>query len=252
MKAALKSKAPPYPQGWDDLPRGKAFKQAIEAQCDDNSRMFFGYHLVKLGSLSCSIDLPNCPINHIVCVTAEQQKEASLVSQSNELPMVESSVDAFLLCNELDFAADPHQILREIERVITPNGYLMLTGFNPLSFAGFLRFVPLKRLGFLKQARFFTASRVKDWLQLLGFEIIEQRKFAHFSLLSERQNKVMGWLYEKCARYIPWTGAMYVIVARKREIPLSLIKPSWRLKPKFSTVGASARASTRTSVGRVT
>jgi len=240
MKAALKNIQPSYPPSWSALPHGNALKQAIEAQCDESSRILFVYHLVKLGGLSAQINLPNCPIKHIVSQTSAIQPYSSVVSTSPELPYVESSIDAFLLANELDFSADPHQILREVERAITPNGYLMVTGFNPLSIAGMLRLVPHQRLGYLRNARFFTKGRVKDWLQLLGFEIIEYRNFAYFSLLSSNKNRPMNTLHQLCARYFPWSGVMYMIVARKREIPLSVIKPSWRLKAGFSAVGAGA------------
>ena len=241
MKAALKADTPSYPDSWSALPRGSALKHAIEAACVESSQLFFGYHLVKLGNLSAHVELPNCPIKHMVNVTASEQPKSSLIATSRELPFIENSVDAFLLANELDFAGDPHQILREVDRVITPNGYLMLTGFNPFSIAGLLRFIPHKRIGRLRDARFFTKGRVKDWLYLLGFEIIESKDFAHFSLLSSHKNEAMNKLHRFCSRYFPWSGALYVIVARKREIPLSLVKPSWRLKPKFSAVGASAR-----------
>ena len=240
MKAALKVVQPNYPESWRALPRGSALKHAIEAECNESSRMFFGYHLVKLGSLSAQISLPNCPIKHVVSQTLTGQPLSSIISTSHELPYVENSVDAFLLANELDFASDPHQILREVDRAITPNGYLLLTGFNPLSIASLVRFIPHKRLGHLRDARFFTKGRVTDWLQLLGFEIIEHRTFAHFSLFSANKDLPISKLHKLCSRYFPWSGAMYMIVARKREIPLSIIKPSWRLKPRFSAVGAGA------------
>lgn len=240
MKSALKDTKLECPESWGELPRGSALKQSIEVECDESSRMFFGYHLVKLGHLSAEIELPSCPIKHVVSQTPKAKPLSSVVSTPQELPFVENSVDAFLLANELDFAVDPHQILREVDRAITPNGYVMLTGFNPLSIAGILRFVPHKRIGFLRNARFFTKARVKDWLQLLGFEIIEHRTFAHFSLLSSTNNRLMNRLHRFCSKYFPWSGAMYVIIARKREIPLSVVKPSWRLKPRFSAVGASA------------
>lgn len=240
MKAALRDAKPNCPGCWSTLPRGSALKHAIEVECDESSRMFFGYHLVKLGTLSAQIDIPSCPIKHVVSQTPVKQESSSIVSTSRELPFLENSVDAFLIANELDFASDPHQILREVDRAITPNGYVMLTGFNPLSIAGVLRFIPHKRVGFLREARFFTKARVKDWLQLLGFEIIEHRTFAHFSLLSSQHNRPMNKLHRLCSKYFPWSGAMYVIIARKRVVPLSVVKPSWRLKPRFSTVGANA------------
>ena len=82
-------------------------------------------------------------------------------------------VDAFCLAHELDFAKDPHQILREVDRTIMPNGYVVITGFNPFSLCGLFKYLPINKGSVLHDARFFSCARVKDWLQLLGFEIVD-------------------------------------------------------------------------------
>ncbi|MBT0587396.1 methyltransferase domain-containing protein [Alteromonas sp. SM 2104] len=241
MKAALRKQAPLYPRSWKDIPNGERLKLAITSECDDVSRRLFGYHLVRLGVLSAGVELKNCPIHHVVNVTHMATPATNVRAQSNALPFSENSVDAFLLVNELDFASDPHQILREVDRVVTPNGYIVLTGFNPFSLDYLFRFLYKKSQRPLSTARYFSQARVRDWLQLLGFEIIESRSIAFFPLhgrrFLSRHRRLQSWY----RRLLPWSGSGYLVVARKREIPLSLIKPSWRLKPRFNTVGASVR-----------
>lgn len=243
MKAALIKKHLSKPELWQDLPLGDELKCLIEREISEVSRKFFGYHLVRLGHLSSQIELAACPIKHQINITSTSQTYTHLVAKSTDLPVCENSVDAFLLAHELDFSRDPHQILREVNRTIMPDGYLVITGFNPLSLCGLFKYLPFNKGNILHDARFFNCARVKDWLQLLGFEIVDVRHLLFNELFLQRKllnaSKWTLW----CHQYLSLFTSMYVIVARKREIPLSLIKPRWKRKPKpkFSTVSASVR-----------
>ncbi|HAU93696.1 MAG TPA: SAM-dependent methyltransferase [Alteromonas sp.] len=241
MKSAFHPKPLRYPQSWSELPGGDELKQAIEGVCDDLSQRVFGYNLVKLGNLSSEIKLPGCAIRNQVVQTQVATEASSLISNSDKLPYIENSIDGFLLANELDFARDPHEILREVDRTITANGYVIISGFNPYSLTGLARFLPIKKGNILHQARFFSAGRIKDWLQLLGFEIVEHRHIL-FSMLfaSHHKGQPAAW-QQWCSRYCPWCSSVYVLMARKRAIPMTTIKPKWKVKPRFSAVGASMR-----------
>ena len=241
MKPALIKSHPSQPELWQDLPLGNELKGLIESEIAEISRKFFGYHLVRLGNLSSQIQLDSCPIKHQVNITAKSQSYTNLQGLPIDLPLSENSVDAFLLAHELDFAQDPHQILREIDRTIMPNGYLVLSGFNPLSLCGLAKYLPINKGNVLHEARFFSVPRVKDWLQLLGFEIVEVKHLLFNELFLQRKLSHSSKWTRWCDKYLSALSTMYVIVARKREIPLSMIKPKWKAKTKFSTVGASVR-----------
>ena len=239
MRAALIKNQPTKPELWQDLPLGDELKCLIEREISEVSRKFFGYHLVRLGYLSSQVELAACPIKHKINITSNSQTYTSLVATPDKLPLSENSVDAFLLAHELDFAKDPHQILREVDRAIIANGYVVITGFNPLSLCGLFKYLPVNQSNMLHDARFFSCARVKDWLQLLGFEIVDVKHLLFNELFLQRKllgsSKWTSW----CHQYLSMLTSMYVIVARKREIPLSMIKPKWKVNTKFSTVGAS-------------
>lgn len=241
MKPALIKTQPTQPISWQDLPLGEELNHLIESEITEVSRKFFGYHLVKLGHLSSQVNLSACPIKHQINITSSVQNHTSLVAVPDDLPISEKSVDAFLLAHELDFAQDPHQILREVDRTIMPNGYLVLTGFNPFSLCGLFKYLPFNSNNILHDARFFSCVRVKDWLQLLGFEIVEVKHLLFNELFLKRKLRPVSKWNTWCHRYLSFLTSTYVIVARKREIPLSLIKPKWQAKTKFSAVGASVR-----------
>ena len=279
MRSAFKAKPPRYPTNWNDFPAGEHIRHAVNTVCCDYAERIFGYHFAKLGSLSADINLDTSPIRHHINhvpfndLASEQphhnkakegfpnhnasgkslggdkrepkiSRENTVVGQSHCLPFAENSIDGFLLANELDFAQDPHEILREVDRVITQNGYVIISGFNPLSLAGIAKFLPVKRGNILHDARFFTSYRIKDWLQLLGFEIVEQRQVMFSTLFFQQKWKGAVKLQDYLASYLPWCSAVYVILAKKRVIPMTAIKPKRNLKPRFSAVGASVRTST--------
>jgi hypothetical protein len=241
MRPALIKNHPTKPELWQDLPLGDELKCLIEKEIAEVSRKFFGYHLVRLGHLSSQIELAACPIKHQINITSTTQTYTSLVASPADLPVCENSVDAFLLAHELDFAKDPHQILREVDRTIMPNGYVVITGFNPFSLCGLFKYLPINKGSVLHDARFFSCARVKDWLQLLGFEIVDVKHLLFNELFLQRKLRASSKWSRWCHQYLPIFTSMYVIVARKREIPLSLIKPKWKTNTKFSAVGASVR-----------
>ncbi len=53
-----------------------------------------------------------------------------------DLPFEAQSVDLLVMPHTLEFARDPHRLLREAERVLVPEGQLIILGFNSLSLWG--------------------------------------------------------------------------------------------------------------------
>lgn len=239
MKAAQLKQAPRYPADWSAFPGGETIHEAVASTCDAFSQRIFGYHMVKLGSLSSQIALPHCSVTHHIHQSPVPGESTGVLAASGELPYVENSIDGFLLAHELDYAKDPHQILREVDRCITQSGYVIISGFNPYSLTGLCKYLPIKRDNILHDARFFSANRVGDWLNLLGFEVLDQRHLL-FSMLFFNRRGVMPLRWQnRLAKHMPWCASVYVIVARKRVWPMTTIRPKWKLKPHFSPVGAS-------------
>jgi len=239
MKPALLDTKPRYPRSWQALPYGRERKAIVESELDSITQQFFGYHLVKVGNLSSELTLSKCSIKHCVNMVAKEHEHATMRSLSRNMALKESSVDGFVLAHELDFAQDPHQILREIDRAIMPDGDLVIVGFNPLSLTGLRKLFWFNRQSLLHEARFFSVPRIKDWLHLLGFEVTQVKYRPYSKLFTARpDNLIVRW----CQRFLPHLASVYIIVAKKRTVPLSPIKPKWQLQPKFSAVGASIRA----------
>jgi SAM-dependent methyltransferase len=147
-----------------------------------------------------------------------------------ELPFATASIDLALLPHVLEFAEHPHQILREVERVLMPEGSLVISGFNPRSLWGLHRALG-RRQGYPWSGHFISLPRLKDWLALLGFEVAGGRFAAYAPPF--RQTR---WL-ERCAfmeaagdRWWAVSGGVYFLHAIKRVHGMRLIKPQWNEK----------------------
>ena len=187
MKPALTFRPPDYPKSWQALPNGELIVKNIDQVLSPWWPKFFGYHLLKLGALSGELNSSLSPIKNQLTLknqlnTDNEQNTGSIVAEIDDLPLLEHSVDVCVLAHALEFSVDPHHVVREANRVLIPNGYLVITGFNPFSLVGLNQFIPYRRKQTPWNERLFSPMRVKDWLHLMGFEIQLDQRFLHSSL----------------------------------------------------------------------
>lgn len=178
-----------------------------------------------------------------------KQPSIALVTDAAALPFSAASLDLLVLPHTLELSADPHEVLREVERVLVPEGRVLICGLNPASFWGLRqgRAHLARRLGlgdgwlgrhYLPDAGdFISPWRVRDWLRLLGFEL-ESERFGCYrpAVRTDPWLQRTAWLDQAGARWWPILGAVYVFVAVKRVRGMRLLGPSW--KPR--RVAASA------------
>ncbi|MBK9160678.1 MAG: methyltransferase domain-containing protein [Nitrosomonadales bacterium] len=184
----------------------------------------FGYNAVQMGSPEQDfLRGSRVPLRF----SAGSQAGNAVRLCCTELPFASASMDMVLLPHTLDFAEHPHQILREVERVMMPEGSLVISGFNPRSLWGLHRALG-RRQGYPWCGRFIALSRLKDWLALLGFEVVGGRFAAYAPPFHQAK-----WL-ERCAfmeaagdRWWAVSGGVYFLHAVKRVHGMRLIKPQW-------------------------
>lgn len=160
----------------------------------------------------------------------------SVLAEFEALPFPSESLDLVLLPHTLELAEDAHQTLREVERVLRPEGRVIVIGFNPTSLWG-LR----QRLGmgmqrltgahpFLPhQGELIGWRRSRDWLRLLGMQI-EGVQFGCYrpAFHSSRWLDRTAWTERAGERWWPVLGAVYCTVAVKRVRGMRLIGPAWK------------------------
>lgn len=144
----------------------------------------------------------------------------------DELPFAAESVDLLVLPHILEFADDPHHILREADRVLVPEGRLILSGFNPASLWGVRQYLgSLIGKPFLpRDGQFINLLRIRDWLKLLNFSL-DRGHFAcyKFPLQGESAIARMNYLEPMGNRWWPIFGAVFMVSAVKRHPGMRLV-----------------------------
>ena len=192
----------------------------------------FGFNAVQIGMLEMDL-LRNCRIPFVFRTGLAQ---GSVYSAPEFLPIRENCIDLLLLPHALEFSQNPHQVLREAERVLVPEGHVVISGFNPLSLWGMKRLLS-KREDYPWTDSFLGQARIKDWLALLGFEVVAWHMACYAPpFRNPAWRNRFACLDRAGGGKWPMPGGVYCVVAKKRVLGMRLIKPNWnksKLKPSL-------------------
>ncbi len=155
-----------------------------------------------------------------------------VVSTSAALPFSEKSQDIIVLPHTLDFCTAPHEVLRQANQILVPEGCIVIVGFNLVSLYGALNALNGQGGKPPWDGRFYRVGRVQDWLALLGFDLAGAG-MSHYlpPIQSETWREKLTFIERAGNRWWPNLGGVYVIVARKREMgitPLPSVAHPWR------------------------
>ncbi|MGI2123706.1 class I SAM-dependent methyltransferase [Shewanella baltica] len=224
------------PEQWSDLPNGEALQQAVAKQLEDWWPRVFGYHLLKLGPLSAELSSMASPVAHHFSLSPS--KGASIEGDFCHLPLQNAAIDAVVMSLLLEFEPDPYRILRETDRVLIAGGYLFIVGFNPLSSVFLGKLWPKYQDCLPWNGRFFMPSRVRDWLGLLGYQVVGDERLVYHPLMGDfNQGK---FFQQSLASWLPSAGSLYLIVARKLESPLTPIRDKRKVRQTNWTTAPTA------------
>ncbi|MBC7548269.1 MAG: methyltransferase domain-containing protein, partial [Polaromonas sp.] len=193
---------------WLASPTGQYLLRWETTQFDEAVSDIFGYHALQLGCPEIDALRCNRMPHQWLAVASEPAamtqapslsvggpngRNAGLVVDPEALPFSATSLDLLVLPHTLELSGDPHAVLREAERVLVPEGRVVITGINPNSLWGFrqsrahLYRSARRRFGkdvqvaglFLPGTGESTGSigywRLRDWLRLLSFEVESAR-----------------------------------------------------------------------------
>lgn len=230
-------------QGWYESDLGRYVLERELEWFDAVSGDLFGFHALQVGE--CAIDFLRAnrmPRRH--CAGLETGK---LRCVPEHLPIASQSLDLLALPHVLEFSANPHQVLREAERVLRPEGRLLIAGFNPLSLWGLRRVVGSEEAAGPWHGRFIHLARLKDWLALLNFDLVGGRMACYAPPVNRlRCLASFGFLESAGDRWWALGGGIYLLHAVKRVHGMRLIAPKWEGKWRPRPAWAqSTRTSTR-------
>lgn len=154
-----------------------------------------------------------------------QIREDFLISQSGDivasveqLPFGSNSIDLLLLPHVLEFSKFPHDVLREVSECVVPEGILAISCFNPRSLLGLAKYMHRFSGTIIEQSHLYSTVRIKDWLNLLGFQVIAG-EFVMFRPLFAQQVRLnrFEFLETAGARWWPAMGSIFILIAKKKE-----------------------------------
>lgn len=209
---------------WFATSQGQYLLAREQAFFDHSVTDIFGFNALQLGLPEHDfLRNSRMPLH----VMAGNEAGVQVRLEADELPFECGSLDLVLLPHVLEFNAHPHQVLREVERVLLPEGHLIISGFNPRSLWGIRRAVG-SRMGYPWCGNFIALTRLKDWLALLGFEVVAGR-FACYAppLANPGLLKRFHFMEPAGDRWWAVCGGAYCLQAIKHVPGMRLIKPKW-------------------------
>jgi SAM-dependent methyltransferase len=206
----------------------------------------FGLELLQLGSWGASRELLSSSRTRRQTVIAPQPGVAGcavdLVAELSQLPIQTASVDAVLLPHTLEYAADPHAVVREADRVLTGEGQLIVLGFRPWSLWG-LR-AAAARQGYPPGLRqMLGVGRVRDWLELLGYEVVLERRYLYSRPWDVGAGEVRRILRRGLLNPLP--AAAWLLRARKHVYRMTPLRHRLQREQRRPVFGAMPEPANR-------
>ena len=221
---------------WLETPAGSYVRAWEQARLDTLTADIFGFNAVQIGLPQVDAlranRMPNKWLSdtRVPAGTEGARSPVVVVHDFAELPFASQSLDLVVLPHVLEFADEPHQVLREVERVLIPEGQVIICGFNPASLWGARQLCGrLSGSPFLpRHAEFITMPRIKDWLKLLNLGV-NRGYFGCYAPPMGREKWLERFAFMESAgdRWWPYLGAVYMVQAIKRVKGMRLIGPAW-------------------------
>jgi len=244
-----KSRAPVWTESrhslreWYASALGQSILDELGRHLDDVLPGIFGYQGLQIGDFTPDFPVLERAGIHRALKMDAPDIQADIQADVLNLPIASDVMKLVVLPHTLDFCHQPHQALREMDRVLADDGQVVIIGFNPFSQLG----IGHTMLGWRSlppwSGQFFSRRRVTEWLSVLNFRLLDsQCVYVRPPINSQRvQNRL-----RPLEKFRPWLGAVggvYVLHARKQTFPMTLARRQWRPKRNGITVGSFAKGS---------
>lgn len=243
-----------YSSNWYKSLSGQSSLDHLDHLCADILSETFGYYAIQIGLLSGSHDLLGysriAKGFSLVEKVFDKNAEVAAISTVEQLPIATDNIDLVVASHVLELSENPHQVLREIDRVLVPEGHCLLIGFNPFGLLRFPSYVMSTLNRKKHNFRMRSVPRVRDWFSLLGFEVLDVHYMgARPPIKNKKVFDAMSWV-EKVSHYTgPVMANMYVIHVKKQVVAMRPHKKVW-LAPAVLSGGKVALNRTAQRVRR--
>jgi len=222
-------------QTWFHTPLGAYLLASEQRYFDREVVDVFGFNAFQLGL--CCFDFLRAnrmPSHYRIGGCGKEREapgEARLQADFRALPVLSNSADLVVLPHVLEFSDNPHQVLREVSRILVPEGHVIVSGFNPWSLWGARQVLDRGRGEQPWCSPFINLPRLKDWMALLGIEIAGGRMCCYVPPVTNEQWLArLSFLEAAGDRWWPFAGGVYFLHGVKRVQGMRVITPQWKTK----------------------
>jgi SAM-dependent methyltransferase len=208
---------------WYQTPRGKLLKELEANYLQRSITVSCQQIILQIGGLGWEDEFVDCSLykNFTVLDAKNLGHDGARKVQAKAycLPLQNDSVDMIIVPHLLEFDTHRFQTIREVERVLKPEGLLIVLNFNPWSLWVRYQYIWDKKMADSWRGHFISRSRILDWLKLLNFEVTVSSEF-NLDSVHSTHGKFITYSHS-------FSSTAYGIKAIKRRynlIPLTPVK----------------------------
>ena len=214
------------PQDWFKSPLGQYLLRLEYGYINPVVMDTFGFYAIQMGNF----DIDFLDHSRIPNKFSLNSNHADLMASNEALPFEEASVDLIIAPHILEQMAEPYELLKEIHRVLMPEGRLIISGFNPMSLWGIKRLLSFD-IDYPWNTKFIPLSKIKEWLPIIGLEMVEGKMGCYVPPIQQSSWLKKLHTMEKLGdRWWPMLGGFYFLVIQKRVHGMTPIRPLWKKK----------------------
>ena len=234
---------------WYASSLGQSIAMRLESELSMRLGDVFGYQGLQIGNLVPGLHLLGGAGLQRHLMLDAPGNEADIHADVLSLPIASDTMKAVAFFHTLDFCDNPHQALREADRVLTEDGQLIIIGFNPYSTFGARHMLTRWRRREPWNGRFYARHRVSDWLSVLDYRVLDSSAmFIRPPVNSERVLRRLGRM-DGLERWLGGLGGLYIMRARKQTLPMTMMR-QWRRARSGIAAASFARTADKTPARR--
>jgi len=151
------------------------------------------------------------PARQGACLWPSADAVATALVFEEDLPLPDASVDRIIMVHALEHTENAEETMRELWRVLVPNGRLVIVVANRQGFWAHSEFTPFGN------GEPYSHSQLLGLLEQTGFFCGPVRETLHFLPRKNWRFGAFSAFYEKIAqRFFPYFGGVLIVEAQKR------------------------------------
>lgn len=220
---------------WSQTNLGKYIIERESEQINEQINRVPGVNILQLGSMRGTewLNLNRKCRSYVLDMPERCGDDCTIFGSYASLPLQQESMDVVILRHTLEATKNPQEVLHEAERILSPDGYIVISGFNPYSLFGIMRFSEKYAISGAWEGKSISIGRIKDWFAVLGLDLTveKQVKLSH-KVIKKEYGRHFEFLGELADYSLSVKSGVYVLMARKRTIPITLQRAKWTHKSK--------------------